>query len=197
MALALCRGLAHVEARGLEHVPASGPVVLAANHRAFMDGIVLLAYVPRPTACLGKAEAFIGPLGWLLRRCGQIPVRRGVVDPVSVRTSARLLRGGGALGVFPEGTRGDGAVRTAAPGAAYFALRSGAAVVPVALHGTPAMLRRRTLRRPRVVLTVAAGMPFAQWPDREILPRRTVRADAERIRACLAGLVANTRDGHE
>ena len=193
VALVLCRALARVEVRGLDRVPGDGPVVLVANHRALLDGVLLFAFVPRPVACLVKAEAFRGPLGALLQACGQIPVRRGVLDPPPVRRSVRLLRAGGVLGVFPEGTRGDGMVRTAAGGAAYFALRSGAVVVPVVLHGTPAMIRRRTLRRPRVRIVVGAARPVPRWPDRQILPRRTVASDTERLRTRLAELVTDNR----
>jgi len=190
----ICSALARLEIDGLDQVPASGGVVLVANHRALMDGVVLFGTVDRVVSCLVKAEAFRGPLAPVLRGCAQIPVHRERVDPAPVHLGVEVLRAGGVLGVFPEGTRGDGRVSHGKPGAGYFALRSGAAVVPVALHGTQQMVRRRTLRRPVVRMIAAAPMPFERYPDDTVLARRPVARAAESIRARLATLVAETSD---
>ena len=79
---------------------------------------------------------FEGRTGRFLRRSGQIPLDRFATDPRAVRTSLRVLRDGGAVGIFPEGTRGDGELHRFHHGAAYLALVSGAPVVPVILLGT-------------------------------------------------------------
>jgi 1-acyl-sn-glycerol-3-phosphate acyltransferase len=193
----VCRALARMEVHGVPTVPADGPVVLLINHRSLMDGVIVFGEIRRVSACLVKAEAFRGPLAWVLRGCGQIPVRRGSVDPTAVHRGVRLLRAGGVLGVFPESTRGDGLVRHAKPGAGYFALRSGAAAVPVALHGTPQMIHRRSLRRPTVRMVVGPAMAVERFADDRILPRRTVAVTTERLRAELAQLVADTGTGHD
>jgi 1-acyl-sn-glycerol-3-phosphate acyltransferase len=159
-----------------------------------MDGVVLFGALDRVVSCLVKAEAFRGPLASFLRSCAQIPVHRERVDPAPVRLGVELLRAGGVLGVFPEGTRGDGRVSHAKPGAGYFALRSGAVVVPVALHGTRQMVRRRSLRRPVVRMVAAAPMRFERCRDDAILTRRTVAEAAEGIRTRLAALVADTTE---
>jgi 1-acyl-sn-glycerol-3-phosphate acyltransferase len=186
----VCRALARLEVDGLEHVPAAGGVVLVVNHRSLMDGVVLFGALDRVVSCLVKVEAFRGPLAPVLRGCAQIPVHRERVDPAPVRLGVELLRAGGVLGVFPEGTRGDGRVSHAEPGAGYFALRSGAVVVPVALHGTRQMVRRRSLRRPAVRMIAAAPLRFERWPDDAVLARRTVAEAAEDIRVRLAAHVA-------
>ena len=188
----VCHALARLEIDGLEHVPASGGVVLVANHRALMDGVVLFGVLDRVVSCLVKAEAFRGPLAPILRGCAQIPVHRDQVDPAPVHLAVELLRAGGVLGVFPEGTRGDGCVSHAKPGAGYFALRSGAVVVPVALHGTRQMVRRRSLRRPVVRMIAAAPMHVERCPDDAVVARRTVAEATEGIRVRLAALVAQT-----
>src|SRR5207342_14055 len=121
--------------------------------------------------------------GW-----AQIPVHRERVDPTPVRLGVELLRAGGVLGVFPEGTRGDGRVSHAKPGAGYFALRSGAVVVPVALHGTRQMVRRRSLRRPVVRMIADAPLHIERCPDDAVVSRRTVADAAEGIRVRLAAL---------
>jgi 1-acyl-sn-glycerol-3-phosphate acyltransferase len=190
----VCRALARLEVDGVEHVPATGGVVLVVNHRSLMDGVVLFGALDRVVSCLVKAEAFGGPLAPVLRGCAQIPVHRERVDPAPVHMGVELLRAGGVLGVFPEGTRGDGRVAHAKPGAGYFALRSGAVVVPVALHGTLEMVRRRSLRRPVVRMVAAAPMRFERWRAEAVLPRRTVAEAAEAIRVRLAALVAKTSE---
>lgn len=187
----LARTLARVELRGLEQVPAEGPVVLAVNHRHFFDGPLLFGFVPRPVSFLVKVEAFTRRDGPFLRSTGQIAVDRSRVDFAAMHLTLRLLRAGGVVGIFPEGSRGDGLVRTAKPGVGYFALRTGAAVVPVACHGTD-MLQRRGLRRPPVRITFGEPLRFGRVPDGKRVTRVQMLEATEQVRVALAALVAET-----
>lgn len=189
MARRLARALGRVEIEGLQSVPDHGPVVLAVNHRSMLDGPLLFGFVQRPVTCLVKAEAFTPRMAPVLLAAGQIPVVRETVDPRPIRICLEVLRAGGVVGIFPEGTRGDGLVHTAKPGVGYFALRSGATVIPVALTGTFEMARRRTARRPEVRMVFGSPLQVERYPDDRPLNRRTVAATAERIRAELADLV--------
>ncbi|NYE38163.1 1-acyl-sn-glycerol-3-phosphate acyltransferase [Nocardioides cavernae] len=119
-----------------ERVPATGGVILAANHVGVIDGPLLAVVAPRPVHALTKQEMFAGPLGRFLRASGQVPLDRFHADPGAIRTCLRVLRDGGVVGIFPEGTRGDGELRRFHHGAAYLALVTGAPVVPVTLVGT-------------------------------------------------------------
>jgi 1-acyl-sn-glycerol-3-phosphate acyltransferase len=186
------RALGRVTARGLDRVPATGPLVIVMNHCSLVDGPLLFGHVRRPVSFLVKSEAFTSVLAPVLCSCGQIPVVRETVDRAAVRRAVQLLRGGGVIGVFPEGSRGDGRVDTTRPGAAYFALRSGAAVLPVAGHGTARLTHRRSLRRPAASLTFGTAIPVPRWPDARPLNRRVVAELAEQLRAVLAYLVAAT-----
>lgn len=143
---------------GLRRVPAAGPVLFVANHTAFADGIVLFGLLPRRTSFLVKAEAVKGPLGLLLRNVGQYAIDREVPSREVLLAAMSQLSAGGAVGVFPEGTRGDGLVRQVLPGAGWLAVRSGATVVPVALRGTGRPPGRR--RRFRPLVRVRVGEPF-------------------------------------
>jgi 1-acyl-sn-glycerol-3-phosphate acyltransferase len=125
-----------VQQHGAHRVPLEGPVILAANHVGILDGPLLAVFAPRPVHALTKQEMFEGRTGRFLRRSGQIPLDRYAADPRAVRTTLRVLRDGGAIGVFPEGTRGDGELHRFHHGAAYLALVSGAPIVPVILLGT-------------------------------------------------------------
>jgi 1-acyl-sn-glycerol-3-phosphate acyltransferase len=119
-----------------ERVPMSGPVVFAANHVGVIDGPLLAIFAPRPVHALTKLEMFTGKMGQFLLKAGQIPLDRFRTDPRAVKTSLRVLRDGGAVGIFPEGGRGAGDLERFHRGAAYLAMATGAAVVPVIMIGT-------------------------------------------------------------
>jgi 1-acyl-sn-glycerol-3-phosphate acyltransferase len=187
---ALANALGRVQVDGLDRIPATGPVILAVNHRSLMDGPLLFGFIGRPVACLVKSEAFVPVVGSLLRGAGQIRVEREQIDPHPVRLCLQILTAGGVIGIFPEGTRGDGLIHRAKPGVGYFALRTGATVVPLACHGTAEMVR--TVRRRPVRLDVGAPMHFAQFPPSVPLNRRLSAAATERIRVELAALVDRT-----
>jgi 1-acyl-sn-glycerol-3-phosphate acyltransferase len=133
------RVLAHVvwdtQVVGAQNVPADGPVLVAANHTGMIDGPVLHGVVPRHAHLLIKQEAFWGPLGWVLRRAGQIPVDRAG-GRAALTSALGVLTQGKVVGVFPEGNRGRGDATSARAGIAWLALHGGAPVVPVAILGT-------------------------------------------------------------
>lgn len=119
-----------------DRVPATGPQVVAVNHLGWLDGPLLVACHPRPVHALTKAEMFTGRLGAFLHAVGQIPLDRAEIDPAAIRSCLRVLRDGGVVGIFPEGTRGGGDLRRTRSGAAYLAAVTGARIVPLAVLGT-------------------------------------------------------------
>src|SRR5574341_2676966 len=101
------RLLFRLEAREPGHVPATGPALLVSNHSSVLDPPLVGGASRRQLAFLAKAELFRIPLfGGLVRRLGARPLRREGADPAAMRTALRVLEEGGALLVFPEGTRG-------------------------------------------------------------------------------------------
>ncbi len=177
--------LARVEMIGVENLPQTGKVLLAANHTHNVDGPLLFALVPRPTSFFVKAEAFVGPIKPYLLHIGQIPVRRGTVERAPLTDALETLAAGGAVGVFPEGSRGTGEVAKVEHGIAYLAVRSGAPVVPIACSGTNAVLPRRSLRRPKVRVMFGNPVHVPSGPA----SRQAVAEAAEQIREALAKLV--------
>lgn len=134
---------------GSEHVPASGPVILASNHRSFADSLVIPLTSPRQVSFLAKADYFTGTgvKGWVSRTfftsIGSIPLDRD--DPRAAQQSLDLqlahLRAEGAVGIYPEGTRSrDGRLYRGRTGVAWLALQAGCPVVPVALTGTERLM---------------------------------------------------------
>lgn len=158
-----------VRIHGAEHLPRSGPVILAGNHIGVVDGPLLAIFSPRPVHALTKLEMFAGALGRLLSTAGQIPVDRFEADPAAVKASVRVLRDGGVVGVFPEGTRGAGDLGRFHTGAAYLALVTGAPVVPVSMIGTREPGAGSNALPPRgstvdIVYGAPCRLPATPWP---------------------------------
>jgi 1-acyl-sn-glycerol-3-phosphate acyltransferase len=125
-----------INLHGTGHVPKKGPVIFACNHTGVIDGPLLAIFSPRAAHALTKVEMFKGFMGHFLNRVGQIKLDRFNTDPAAVRASLRVLRDGGAVGIFPEGSRGAGDLELFHRGAAYLAMVTGAPIVPVIMLGT-------------------------------------------------------------
>jgi 1-acyl-sn-glycerol-3-phosphate acyltransferase len=183
---AAAHGLFQLTVRGADNVPAAGPVLLAGNHSGFVDGPLLFLLAPRPAALLAKSEIFIGPFDRMFRSLGQIPVHRGTPDRAALRAGLDHLASGGALGVFPEGTRGSGTFDQIAEGLAYLAVRSGAPVVPVAVLGTSAAWQKgASIPKLRAPVQMVFGLPMTIAVDGDPRARRTVADAATQLRAGL------------
>lgn len=176
---------------GTEHVPASGPVILAANHLGVVDGPLLVTVTRRTTLALAKSELFTGVVGSFLEAAGQIPIARHYVDTTAIRRGVRVLRDGHALAIFPEGLRGRGDASQIRDGVAYLAMITGAPIVPVAILGTRnAGMSVKAVPGHRARVHLEYGQPIRlpryAWPRR----RDQVARHAEQVRRHLAGHIA-------
>ncbi len=120
---------------GVENIPAEGPVVIMSNHISLLDPPLIGAAIPRKVHYMAKEELFKNPLiAWVLKQLGAFPVKRGSGDTKAFKQALRILRSGGVLGVFPEGTRHpEGKLGKPHGGSAAIALRGGARIVPAAV----------------------------------------------------------------
>ncbi len=134
--IGLMYGLWRPRVLGAWRVPATGPAILAVNHSHNIDGPMLMGTAPRPVHFLIKKEAFVGPLDPFLLGIGQLKVDRSSADRTAISNALGVLETGGVLGIFPEGSRGEGDFASLRAGLAYFAVRSGAPIVPVAVLGS-------------------------------------------------------------
>lgn len=174
-----------------EHVPAAGPVILAANHLGWLDGPLLVSTAPRPSHALVKREVFVGRTGRLLRYVQQIPLHRELIDTGAARTALRVLRSGQVLVIFPESVRGAGTVERTKPGAAWLALVTGAPIVPVALFGTRLPgAGPDDLPPPGTRLDVVYGEPLHTAPQPWPRDAGTIEDAEVRVREHLASHVA-------
>ncbi|MEX2393581.1 MAG: lysophospholipid acyltransferase family protein, partial [Actinomycetota bacterium] len=93
---------------GLEHIPRKGPAIICPNHLGLLDPLFIAMAVPRQVAFIGKAEYWNAwQTRWLMEMAGGIPVDRddSIKASGSLDAGAEVLRRGGLLGIFPEGTR--------------------------------------------------------------------------------------------
>jgi len=152
---------------GMEHVPKSGPVIFAANHRSFLDPFVIGTLTRRPVYYVAKKELFAQPVaGWLLNRLGAFPIDRGAGDQQAMETARRILERGDCVVIFPEGTRTrPGPLGSPRRGVGRLALQTGAPVVPVAVFGTEAVRRGWRVRPHRVTLRCGRALSFPLVED--------------------------------
>ncbi|HHV93226.1 MAG TPA: 1-acyl-sn-glycerol-3-phosphate acyltransferase [Firmicutes bacterium] len=130
------------EVYGKENLPSAGGVLLAANHVSYLDPPLMGCAVDRPVYFMAKKELFDIPvLGWIIRRLGAFPVERGAADRKAIRKALEMLQSGRVVGIFPEGTRGDGrTLLKAQPGTVLLAVKAGVPIVPMAITGVERVL---------------------------------------------------------
>nr|WP_197972479.1 MULTISPECIES: lysophospholipid acyltransferase family protein [Streptomyces] len=180
---------------GAWKVPATGPVILAVNHSHNVDGPMVMGVAPRPVHFLIKKEAFVGPLDPFLTRIGQVKVDRQSTDRTAVTRALDVLSAGGVLGIFPEGTRGEGDFASLRAGLAYFAVRSGAPIVPVAVLGSSERRGRLIKGLPplRHRIDVVFGEPFEAGDGSGRRTRTALDEATERIQKQLTEHLENAR----
>ena len=152
---------------GREHLPQSGPVIFAANHRSFIDPFVIATVARRPLYYVAKRELFFHPaISWVLGALGAFPVERGTGDADMIATAKAILARGEAVLIFPEGTRTrPGALGRPRRGVGRLALESGAPVVPIAVIGTEAIRNRWYLRPHKVRIRIGTPLRFPKVED--------------------------------
>jgi 1-acyl-sn-glycerol-3-phosphate acyltransferase len=164
---------------GREHVPAKGPVIIAANHRSFLDPFVIACMARRPMYYVAKQELFMRRWqAWVLNALGAFPVKRGESDADMVATAKAILARGDIVLIFPEGTRvRPGALGKAKRGVGRLVLETGAPVVPVAIIGTEAIRRGWRIRPHKVRVRAGRALRFPQVenPSRDLAAAVTDR----------------------
>jgi 1-acyl-sn-glycerol-3-phosphate acyltransferase len=148
---------------GAENIPAEGATIVAPNHKSFWDSFFVALATKRHVRFMGKSELFEGRKGRLLVRLGAFPVQRGQSDEEALETARTILRQGGLLSLFPEGTRIRDPTALGSPrrGAARLALETGAPVVPAAITGTERLFAGPFPRPVRVQVAFAPPVPVS------------------------------------
>jgi 1-acyl-sn-glycerol-3-phosphate acyltransferase len=190
---------------GAEHIPREGPAIVAPNHKSFWDSFFIGVCTRRHLRFMAKTELIEARYGRLLVRLGAFPVRRGQADEDALETARVILRQGGLLALFPEGTRVRDPDNLGHPrrGAGRLALETGAPLVPCAITGTEKIFRGGVPVPRRVQVAFSAPISVSElapsqeaaselieemvWPEVEGSYRR-LRARPTLIAAGLAAL---------
>ncbi|TDQ50307.1 lysophospholipid acyltransferase family protein [Actinorugispora endophytica] len=207
VASAVGRALYRPLIEGVERIPRTGPVILASNHRSFVDSVVIPLAVPRRVRFLAKAEYFDGPgvKGRLSKAAfsvlGAVPVKRGTGRDAMGALEAGLdvLGEGDAFGIYPEGSRSrDGRLYRGRTGVAFLALASKAPVVPVALFGTERIqpIGKRMPRLSPIRVRFGAPLDFSTGYE-HFQPGKARRVVTDEIMDAIAALSGQERaDGY-
>ena len=187
---------------GREHVPSTGPVILASNHLSYVDSVVLPVVAPRHIAFLTRSEYFTGTglrgafVRWFFLTMGQLPIRRGEhrASRSALETALTVLRSGEAFGIYPEGTRSrDGRLWRGRTGVGWLALEAGCPVVPVALQGTERVQPVGKSRLHLAPVRVSFGEPI--YPDAYagLQPAQARRRLTDDVMAAIAAMSGQDR----
>jgi 1-acyl-sn-glycerol-3-phosphate acyltransferase len=166
---------------GRGHARLKGGLIVASNHRSFLDPFAVGGCLPwrRPMNYVAKVELFERRWqGWILSRLGAFPIRRGESDEESMQTARQIVERGGVVCIFPEGTRiRRGTLSSPRRGVGRLALQTGAPVIPTAVLGTEHVRRgwRIRPRKVRVRLGRAMTFPRAEEPSRALAETVTAR----------------------
>lgn len=156
-----------VEIKGLENIPKSGPLIFCGNHRSYVDPPLIVCTAKRDMKFLAKEELyknkFLAFLGWAFEA---IPVKRDEKDVTAIKHSLKVLKDGNCIALFPEGTRnGLEKGEKVKDGVAFFAVRSGAKVVPCGIKGG-------TKDCKKITITYGKPLDYSKYKgskDKEIL----------------------------
>ncbi|TWT48445.1 lysophospholipid acyltransferase family protein [Botrimarina hoheduenensis] len=180
---------------GQRRVPMEGPVVLVANHQSHLDPPLVGGATRRQLSYLARDTLFKGPLGWLIRSYDAVPVDRDGSGLAGLRATLKRLKLGGAVLVFPEGTRTpDGELQPLKPGFLTLVRRSKATLAPIGFDG-PYHVWPRGAKAPRLTGRIAMhyGEPIGPAEVAELGDDDLLTLVRERIATAMVGAQALNR----
>jgi glycerol-3-phosphate dehydrogenase (NAD(P)+) len=166
---------------GKDHGRLKGGLIVASNHRSFLDPFAIGGILPwhRPLNYVAKIELFQNPVqAWLISRLGAFPIIRGESDEESMETARQIVERGGTVCIFPEGTRiRSGSLAPPKRGVGRLALETGAPVLPTAVFGTEHVRRGWRIRPRKVAVRLgrAIRFPRATEPSQALAEKVTER----------------------
>jgi 1-acyl-sn-glycerol-3-phosphate acyltransferase len=186
------RAYTHMSIEGREHIPTSGPFVLAPVHRSNIDTPIAAAVTRRRLRFMGKDSMWRHRVpGWVLSALGGFPVTRGTADREALKRCIEVLQAGEPLVLFPEGERKSGpVVQPLFDGATYIAVKGGVPIVPVGIGGSERVMTKgsKMIYPRKVWVIIGAPMTVAGVAEGERVPRAAIKELTDRLHARLQEL---------
>lgn len=175
--------LTHFEVTGLENIPKTGPLILAGNHVASLEALLMAAYSPRLVEFLGTGDIpFDSAYAWITKLYGLIPVNRGNLDREALKKASDVLLQKGVLGIFPEGGIWNPAQMEAQIGVALISQRTNAPIIPIGFGGIrgalPAALH---LKKPKITMDIGRLIPAVILDQQTGSTKQVLQAAADEI----------------
>lgn len=183
--------LADVEINGKARLPKNGPVILAGNHSAALEAVMMAVYSPGIVEFLGNGDIPFDPsYAFIVKAYGLIPVNRGNLDRQGLNKAISVLEQGGVLGIFPEGGIWDPAQMSAQIGASWLSYRTQSPIIPIGFGGVHGGLKKALqLKRPKLVMNVGDCLPpVAIGTDGQSL-KKSLEQSATELLNCINALV--------
>jgi 1-acyl-sn-glycerol-3-phosphate acyltransferase len=183
--------LADVEVHGRERLPERGPVILAGNHVAAMEAVLMAVVTPGMVEFLGNGDIPFDPnYAFIANTYDLIPINRGNLDSKGLKMALEVLSQGGILGIFPEGGIWDPAQMQAQTGVAWLSFRSGAPILPIGFGGMNGALKNAMkLKRPHLSMTVGQLLPPVQLQNPTLSMKTNLEHAANHILEAINALV--------
>ena len=152
-----------IHVNGIENIPKEGSCILCFNHRSLLDPPIIGVLMPRKLCFMAKEELFKAPIfGFIIKKLGVFPIKRGAADIGSVKTAIKILKAGKVLAMYPEGTRNNsGTLGKAKPGAALIATRAQAPIIPIAAVGAYKPFNK-------LIVNIGKPITFEQYENQKL-----------------------------
>lgn len=163
----IIRLLTRTKIEGIENIPSEGPVILAGNHTAYIEPILITVFPRRIVEPIGAGDLpFEGIIGPIVSLYGFIPLNRGNLDRKGLNKALDVLKQGGVIGIFPEGGTWAPGKMQPQIGVALLSQRTGAPVVPIGFSGLQGSFERAMkLKRPKLLMRVGRPIPALEPAD--------------------------------
>jgi len=183
--------LAKVEINGHERLPQKGPVILAGNHVAVMEAVLMAVYTPGMVEFLGTGDIPFDPnYAFIANTYDLIPVNRGNLDRKGLKMSLDILAQDGILGIFPEGGTWDPAQMQAQTGVAWISYRANVPVIPIGFGGMNGALKKALrLKHPHLIMNVGQPIPPVTLQDPTLPMKTNLENAANQIMSAINALV--------
>jgi 1-acyl-sn-glycerol-3-phosphate acyltransferase len=183
--------MADVQIDGEERLPTTGPIILAGNHVAVMEAVMMAVYNPGLVEFIGNGDIPFDPnYAFIANTYGLIPVNRGNLDLKGLRMGLDVLAQKGILGIFPEGGIWDPTQMSAQLGVAWLSYKSQAPVLPVGFGGIQGALKDILhIKHPKLIMNVGELIPPVTLSDNGLSMKANLQTAANKILKEIRALV--------